>query len=378
MQSCRRLFIPGTTFPSLHEAILLHVGIRNVLDLLYNPFHLGVQSPDWRRMLVEKVLTLSGRGFGMFHHPTCRAAPATIVRCPLPAGRPPAGAGSAREINGFFHPEAIAGMDISGLDPWEQIEEHGSVDGIPAHVSVPVGSLHMRFTGPLRGGVMVVGPPKAMSVEAKEGRRVDQALPMLGDLLARWEQCDPGPFGIPLLSSEPLGVLPSYPHPAMVVDPSGHTVFRNQAAQAVGLIYGEEWGAFRGGRPTVGSVKKGGCRRDSPSLPIVLNREAGERYRIFRLPVERDDGLLTAFIGLPMVPMAPALPRRAEVMDAYGLSSREAEVALLLAQGLSTKAIARDLEVSWHTARGHVSRVLKKLDVSSRKLVVHRVLWGSS
>lgn len=53
----------------------------------------------------------------------------------------------------------------------------------------------------------------------------------------------------------------------------------------------------------------------------------------------------------------------------FGLTARESEVAMLIASGLSTKALAAELSISWHTVRRHTERVLKKLGVSSRTAV---------
>ncbi len=50
----------------------------------------------------------------------------------------------------------------------------------------------------------------------------------------------------------------------------------------------------------------------------------------------------------------------------YGLTQREEEVARLLARGKSNQAIARELDISVHTARHHTQRVLTKLKVHSR------------
>jgi DNA-binding NarL/FixJ family response regulator len=50
----------------------------------------------------------------------------------------------------------------------------------------------------------------------------------------------------------------------------------------------------------------------------------------------------------------------------YGLTSREAEVAILLVQGRSNSAIAEQLKISPHTARHHTQRILVKLEVHSR------------
>jgi len=50
----------------------------------------------------------------------------------------------------------------------------------------------------------------------------------------------------------------------------------------------------------------------------------------------------------------------------FGLTTREEEVAILLAQGKSNQSIARALNISAHTARHHTQRILSKLRVHSR------------
>ena len=61
---------------------------------------------------------------------------------------------------------------------------------------------------------------------------------------------------------------------------------------------------------------------------------------------------------------APA--RTAYLQMQFGLTARETEVAMLLAQGRSNVIIAKTLGVSTHTARHHTQRVLEKLKVHSR------------
>ncbi|HUP82706.1 MAG TPA: helix-turn-helix transcriptional regulator, partial [Candidatus Limnocylindria bacterium] len=48
------------------------------------------------------------------------------------------------------------------------------------------------------------------------------------------------------------------------------------------------------------------------------------------------------------------------------LTAREREVALLLLDGRSNKAIARALDISVHTAKFHVAALLTKLDARNR------------
>lgn len=57
--------------------------------------------------------------------------------------------------------------------------------------------------------------------------------------------------------------------------------------------------------------------------------------------------------------------------DAH-LTVREAEVARLVADGMSDRQIARELAISLRTAEGHVARILSKLGYHSRSQIGHR------
>jgi PAS domain S-box-containing protein len=56
--------------------------------------------------------------------------------------------------------------------------------------------------------------------------------------------------------------------------------------------------------------------------------------------------------------------------SAAALSSREIEVLTLLAEGLSTKALAQKLDISHFTARNHIQNILVKLDLHSKAQAV--------
>ena len=64
--------------------------------------------------------------------------------------------------------------------------------------------------------------------------------------------------------------------------------------------------------------------------------------------------------------------------DPYGrLTTREREVFHLVAEGLTTKEVARKLEISVKTAENHRSRVLDKLDMrNSAELVRYALRKG--
>lgn len=64
----------------------------------------------------------------------------------------------------------------------------------------------------------------------------------------------------------------------------------------------------------------------------------------------------------------------AVLMERFGLTPREAEVAAMLAEGSSNKAIAARIAASEHTARRHTENVLRKLGLNSRAQVATRLL----
>jgi DNA-binding CsgD family transcriptional regulator len=90
-------------------------------------------------------------------------------------------------------------------------------------------------------------------------------------------------------------------------------------------------------------------------------------------PAVGECGTLVAIVLNPKQP-ASADEVRFALQRRFKLTARELEVAQLLADGLSTKAMARELDVSWHTARGHIERTMRKLAVRSRSQAAALVL----
>lgn len=64
---------------------------------------------------------------------------------------------------------------------------------------------------------------------------------------------------------------------------------------------------------------------------------------------------------------AERVPSSAEVFAAAGLTDREAEVALLLAEGNSQKKISELLSVSIGTVQSHIKAIYRKFDIHSRQ-----------
>lgn len=73
---------------------------------------------------------------------------------------------------------------------------------------------------------------------------------------------------------------------------------------------------------------------------------------------------------------SPDLPSDAAIQERFGLTRKEARVALLMAEGKSNEEIAKALFISFHTARHHTEQVRLKLGVKSRAEVGPILLRG--
>jgi DNA-binding NarL/FixJ family response regulator len=76
-----------------------------------------------------------------------------------------------------------------------------------------------------------------------------------------------------------------------------------------------------------------------------------------------------------MPPEYPASARRAAKAAAGGLTEREREVVVLIAQGRTNRQIAEQLVIAEHTAERHVENILGKLDMTSR---VQIAAWAAA
>lgn len=63
-----------------------------------------------------------------------------------------------------------------------------------------------------------------------------------------------------------------------------------------------------------------------------------------------------------LLPLTPMTPADLEIAP----TPRELEVLQLLAEGMTNKAIARELDISEHTVKFHINAILSKLDAQSR------------
>ena len=110
----------------------------------------------------------------------------------------------------------------------------------------------------------------------------------------------------------------------------------------------------------------------SPNRTLVLSDGAagGNVLRLANVDIVAAAARLVAS-GYTIAHSTPATELQ---LDRYRLTSREREVALLLLDGRSNKAIARALDISVHTAKFHVAALLTKLMARNRADAVAIIL----
>jgi DNA-binding NarL/FixJ family response regulator len=129
-------------------------------------------------------------------------------------------------------------------------------------------------------------------------------------------------------------------------------------------------------------------RRSRPLLPIVVLSAthdratvgaalaAGARGFIAKTasPANMLDAVRSVLAGGRHVTsdIAPARPREIDgvSIEVLGLTRRQSEVMMLLAQGKPNKSICRDLKLSEGTVKVHVGAILRALNVHSRSQVI--------
>lgn len=167
-----------------------------------------------------------------------------------------------------------------------------------------------------------------------------------------------------------LAHLDGLRQPIALYDSSGRPKHRNRALRSLLADEPEadRIGAAMDDLAMKFVVRSRGSQRAQDPVGLEVERRIDTRARSFALwggygpTVSGGD----SSVLVQLKPLGPVLPRPQTVRKRYGLTAREAEVALLLAQGHSDKAVARSLDISWHTARTYTKNILGKLEVSSR------------
>ena len=143
-----------------------------------------------------------------------------------------------------------------------------------------------------------------------------------------------------------------------------------------------------------GEVLGPSLMRDSENIDFTTDRghtalcvsyERGQEYRRVGGGVARSNArallriLLPALkcgvaaLSAPADAAAPPTWSAEDLVGAFGLTPREAVVALLLLRRASNREIAAALGLSAHTVRHHVEHIFLKLDVTSRREIAGRL-----
>ena len=151
-------------------------------------------------------------------------------------------------------------------------------------------------------------------------------------------------------------------HVALVAfDADGAEVHRNRAFVRLLPDADDAEAVLRAARSLVRTLQQA----SSDELPTASQavRCAAGRYALracYDATVAGDGGVLVT------VERTSVLPSQRQVERRFALTQREAEVALLMAEGYTDQEISERLFISVHTARCHTARVLTKLGLSSR------------
>jgi DNA-binding CsgD family transcriptional regulator len=97
-----------------------------------------------------------------------------------------------------------------------------------------------------------------------------------------------------------------------------------------------------------------------------LTAAADDAATLGAAPLSREAGLLATSARLNLRGPSDPASHTPSAATRLGLTQRETEVLLLLAEGLPNKAIAEKLVITEKTASVHVSRILTKLQANNR------------
>lgn len=113
---------------------------------------------------------------------------------------------------------------------------------------------------------------------------------------------------------------------------------------------------------------------EAPPRIAVLSKEP--RIEALLMPAEADHGLslkAPAMLALCRLPQRSGKGRRNLLGALFGLSAREAQLALLLGDGATIHGAAATMGIKEETARGYSKRIYAKMDVSGQAALVRRL-----
>ena len=177
--------------------------------------------------------------------------------------------------------------------------------------------------------------------------------------------------GLPLATLG--GVLDTIDQGIVLLRSDSYPCFSNSAAQRM-LTADAERGELAREIRSVSRAALGS--RDSKPTEVEVAIYAG-RYRMrATLLLEKIKEIRSRAVIVTIERAQSRLPARESLIQRFGMTKREADVALCLAVGQRNAAIASELRISPHTARHHTESVLAKLGVHTRSQVSRAIVEG--
>lgn len=173
-------------------------------------------------------------------------------------------------------------------------------------------------------------------------------------------------------------LLDALPDATLVYDRSGREIGRNRACAhslendpQAGMVTGQAQRLAR----TLASLRfpVGQCANEDAFAPAERRVRTGcGTYRLSGTlwAGEDDDGAVVVSVEAPRA----LLPEPAVLRARCGLTEREAEIACLLASGMTDRQVAARLFISHSTARRHAEHILAKLGMKSRSGLALRLM----
>lgn len=218
--------------------------------------------------------------------------------------------------------------------------------------------------------------PRGDAWEARRGALVKAILPAFRAALGLWRQLgerraelsrmmDALPQAVFLYEASGT-LLHANPGAMRLLDGGGDSERLRAEAQRVA------WSVGAMARRATSGLVAPGARAQVANAAAAHDREVRLGARTFRLHgavapawmLGREPGVLVTVESAVARPLTDT-----EVRERFGLTTRETEVARLVADGLSNQEIADRLGVSFFTARNHVERLLPKMGASNRARV---------
>lgn len=167
----------------------------------------------------------------------------------------------------------------------------------------------------------------------------------------------------------------------LLVSDGGRVLMRGAgSARIYAELAGPDWNpdrpppAVSGAIAMLFAIERAATPDDDSALEGRVHAR-GRSGRWFELTASRAE---SADNGTVVVVVAPvrAEGRFSVLARLYGLTPRECDVVERVAHGLSTKAIARELDLSPYTVQEHIGRASEKVGVRGRRELVARLVVG--